>query len=78
MVEDQEGEAERVERRRFPIFLVAIVALIALLVLWSARKPIARNYIDDQLTKRGVQGRYTITHFGFRSQRLEKALLHNS
>jgi translocation and assembly module TamB len=77
LVEDEEGEAERVERRRFPIFLVAIVALIALLllVLWSARKPIARNYIDDQLAKRGVQGRYTITHFGFRSQRLENIVI---
>ncbi|MGE0775264.1 MAG: hypothetical protein AB7L36_09555, partial [Sphingomonadaceae bacterium] len=46
-----------------------------MLVIWSGRKPIARKYIDSELARRGVPGRYTITHFGARTQRLENVVI---
>lgn len=74
--EDDEAGGEGVKRRRIPIlFAVLIVLALLLFILWSARKPIARNYIDDHLTKLGVPARYTIMHFVFRSQRLENIVL---
>lgn len=72
--ESGEGVARR---RRLPIILLLLLAVLALILLgvWSARKPIARTYIDDALAQRGVRGRYTITHFGFRAQRLENIVI---
>jgi len=76
LTEESELEGEVVRRRRIPILLAVLIILVLLLfILWSARKPIARHYIDDHLAKLGVPGRYTITHFGFRSQRLENIVL---
>lgn len=50
---------------------VLAVLLLALAILWSERKPIARDFVDRELTARGVPGRYAITRFGVTSQRLE-------
>lgn len=72
----EEGTESGARRRKLSVvlLLLAVLALI-LLGVWSARKPIARNYIDDALAKRGVRGRYAITHFGFRAQRLENIVI---
>jgi hypothetical protein len=74
--EGLEEGGERARRRRLPIlFLVLALLALILLAVWSARKPIARNYIDKTLTEAGVPGRYTITRFGFRTQRLENIII---
>ena len=74
--EEDEAGGEVLKLRRIPIlFAVLIVLVLLLFILWSARKPIARNYIDNHLAKLGVPARYTITYFGFRSQRLENIVL---
>lgn len=74
--EFEEGGEGSARRRKLPIFLLLLAVLgLVLLAIWSARKPIARNYIDDALQQRGVQGRYAITRFGFRTQRLENIVI---
>lgn len=52
------------------LVLIAIVA-IALAAIWLARKPIATNFIDRELARRGVPARYAVKRIGFRTQRLE-------
>lgn len=77
MADEELEEVEEGARRRWlPAFLIVLALLVAgLLVIWSARKPIARNYIDDVLAENGVKGSYKITHFGFRTQRLENIVI---
>jgi len=69
-----------VPERRWSGRRIALLALLALVLagsalLWSARKPIARSYVDTLLAKNGVPAQYEITHFGFRTQRLEHVLI---
>ena len=66
--------------RRWSWRLSALLALLTLVLvgsalLWSARKPIARGYIDRLLAKRGVPAHYQITRFGFRTQQLEHVVI---
>lgn len=54
---------------------LALLVVLGLGILWSAREPIARNFVDKALAERGVQGSYRITHFGFREQTLENVVI---
>jgi len=60
-----------------PLILFALlgVSAAAMISVWSARKPIARNFIDRTLQAHGVAGRYEITEFAFRHQRLEHVVI---
>jgi translocation and assembly module TamB len=59
--------------------MVALALLLVLVVLlavaWALRKPIAGNYIDREFARRHVQARYTVTHLGFRTQRIENFVI---
>ena len=75
---DEDDDA--VERRRLPrrwrvALVLGIVLLLALLVAWSQRRPIAQNFVDRELTRRGVPARYTVADIGFSSQRLTNVVL---
>lgn len=62
--------------RKFLVPLLILALLIAGgLVLWSWRVPIARDFVDSALEKRGVQGSYDIVEIGFRRQRLENIVM---
>jgi len=52
---------------------LGVLAVLGLLLLatWLARKPIAANFIDRELARRGVPARYEVKRIGFRTQRLE-------
>jgi hypothetical protein len=53
------------------VLLVLGVLIVASLAgLWIQRKPIAENYINAELTRRGVPARYKIADLGFARQRL--------
>ena len=59
---DESGEIE-VRRRRLkrPWLVASLVLLVAaLLLLWTQRRPIASNYIDRELARKGVQARYEV------------------
>lgn len=51
------------------------ILLIAILIVWSQREPITRDFVDRALAARGVPARYTITRFGITGQRLEKVVI---
>jgi hypothetical protein len=73
-----EQEVAMVRRRRAlrPILIALLAVLVAaLLALWTQRGPIASNYVDRELAKRGVQARYEITTIGFRKQRLANLVI---
>ncbi len=56
-------------RGRVPLAL-AIMLLAALVALWSQRRPIAENFINDELARRGIAASYRIADIGLSSQRL--------
>lgn len=68
---DYESRPRR--RSRVPAVALAGVGLISLAVagVWIQRKPIAHDYIQKELDRRGVQARYDLTELGFRTQRIE-------
>jgi hypothetical protein len=74
-----ENEEIEVRRRRLRPWLTGLVVLLAglLLVLWSQRRPIASDYIERELARRGVHATYRIDRIGFRTQRLTDVVIGN-
>lgn len=63
-------------RRRWQVMLVlALLLLVALVVVWAQRRPIARGFVDRELTRAGVPARYTIADIGLSSQRLTNVVI---
>ncbi|WP_293861589.1 YdbH domain-containing protein [Sphingomonas sp. SCN 67-18] len=60
--------------RRYAYFLCGVV-VVAAAVGWSQRKPIAADFIDAELARRGVAARYDVTEIGLRRQRLEHIVI---
>src|SRR5690606_603788 len=50
------------------ILLAALVA--AAVILWIWRKPIADDFIRDELERRGVHATYSLDRVGFRTQQI--------
>ena len=72
------SEPEPVRRRkrwRAVLLVLAALVVLALLVLWTQRKPIARDYVDRYLAERHVAARYHIADLGFGRQRLTDVVL---
>jgi len=70
---DEEGIETR-RRRRWPrrlgvgaLFVLLLLGL-AFIIVWPMRFDIARNYIDDELARRGVRASYEVTRIGLGSQ----------
>ncbi|AHE51827.1 YdbH domain-containing protein [Sphingomonas sanxanigenens] len=60
---------------RRTLLLVFALLLVSLAVVWFQRKPIARNYIDAELARRGVRGSYDLVELGPGRQRIEHLVL---
>lgn len=60
-------------RARWRTGLLALALLLVLIAagIWLARKPIADDFIQRELARRGVPARYSVEKIGFRTQRLE-------
>ncbi|UUL82803.1 YdbH domain-containing protein [Sphingomonas qomolangmaensis] len=56
-------------RGRVPLG-IAIVLLAVLIAVWSQRRPLAENFIDDELARRGIAASYRVADIGLSSQRL--------
>ena len=76
-VDEEPEDRARRRRPRRRIVLLAVLGLIALTLLgvWLARKPIASDYIDRELARRGVRATYSVKHLGFGRQAVEKLVL---
>lgn len=55
--------------------VISSVVLVALIGVWTQRRPIAANFIDDALAQRGVPARYKIANVGFERQRLTDVVI---
>jgi len=75
-LEDEAGKRPR-RFRRAKLIGGSAAALLAVIAagLWLAREPIANSFIARELAARGVQGRYTITRIGPRTQRLDNLVI---
>jgi translocation and assembly module TamB len=63
---------------RFPrlgLLVLLVVVVIALAGLWIWRKPIANDYIKDELARRGVAATYTLDRVGFRTQQVSNLVI---
>jgi hypothetical protein len=74
---DEESEAAVRRRPRWPLALLAVFLLIIVIILaiWSQRRDIAADYIQRELSRRGVQATYEVKQIGFRTQRLESLVI---
>ncbi|MDB5689129.1 MAG: hypothetical protein JWL91_1005 [Sphingomonas bacterium] len=70
----EEGEV-RPRRGRIVAAAAGALLLFALILVWSQREPIARDYVDRALAARGVRGSYRIVDLGVTHQRLEDVVL---
>jgi translocation and assembly module TamB len=55
---------------RLGLLIVLVALLIAAAIFWIWRKPIADDYIRDELGRRGVHATYTLDRVGFRTQQV--------
>jgi hypothetical protein len=62
-------------RGRIVLLSVLGLLLLGLLVLWLERKPIASDYVDRELARRGVRASYSVKHLGFGRQAVENLVL---
>lgn len=65
----------RRSRLRIAALLLLLLLLALILLVWIQRKPIASDFIDRELQRRGVQARYEVTALGFGRQRLENVVI---
>lgn len=65
------GEDEARPGRRWIWIALAAILLAGVLAVWIERKPIARDFIDKALTKRGVAASYDLKRIGLHTERLE-------
>ena len=67
----EDGDTQR--PRRWRIWIAGLLVLLAgtILVLWTQRKPIARDFIDSTLRAKGVAARYDLTALEPGLQRIE-------
>lgn len=76
-MDDKDGESD--VRRAWLRWLgvgLAMLAVIAV-VLWTQRGPIAENFVNRELNRRGVQASYDLAKIGLRTQRIENLVLGN-
>jgi hypothetical protein len=73
--EEPEILVRRKGRWRIVLLAALVLLLLGLLVLWVERKPIASDYIDRELARRGVRATYGVKHLGFGRQAVENLVL---
>ena len=60
---------------RIGLFVLLILLIIAVAVVWIGRKPIADDYIRDELERRGVTATYKLDRVGFRTQQVSNLVI---
>ncbi|HYC96132.1 MAG TPA: hypothetical protein VEB39_10585, partial [Sphingomicrobium sp.] len=70
VVHDRSGWHRAWRFTRLGLLVVLGLLVIAAAIVWIWRKPIADDYIRDDLARRGVTATYTLDRVGFRTQRV--------
>jgi hypothetical protein len=75
-VDEEAGvEARRRPVKRLAALALLLILLLALILAWTQRRPIAADFIDRELARRGVRATYEVKRIGFRTQRLENLVI---
>lgn len=74
-VHDRKGWHWAWRLTKLGLLILLILLVIAAAGIWVWRKPLAEDYIHDELERRGVQGSYTIDRVGFRTQQVSNLVL---
>jgi len=78
VVHDRTGWHRAWRLTKFGLLLLLTLAIIALVAVWIWRKPIADDYLKDELERRGVEGSYTLDRVGFRTQQVSNLVIGGS
>jgi translocation and assembly module TamB len=70
-----EGYGPRLPMKRLVALAFVLLLTVILAILWSRRMPIAADFIDRELARRGVQATYQVKRIGFRTQRFENLVI---
>jgi hypothetical protein len=57
------------------LLILVILLVVALAAVWIWRKPIADDYIRDELARRGVTATYTLDRVGFRTEEVSNLVI---
>ena len=60
---------------RLGLLVLLILLIIAVAGVWIWRKPIADDYIRDELARRGVTATYQLDRVGFRTQKVSNLVI---
>ena len=75
VVHDRSGWHRAWRITRLGLLIILGLALIAIAAVWIWRKPIADDFIRDELARRGVEASYTLDRVGFRTQQVSNLVI---
>ena len=75
MVHDRSGWHRAWRFTRLGLLIILVLLVLAAAIIWIWRKPIADDYIRDELARRGVAATYTLDRVGFRTQKISNLVI---
>ena len=75
VVHDRTGWHRAWRLTKLGLLVVLLLLVVATAAIWIWRKPIADDYIKDELERRGVQGSYRLDRVGFRTQQVSNLVV---
>src|SRR4030095_7368224 len=74
-VHDRKGWHWAWRLTKLGLLILLILLVLAAAIIWIWRKPIANDYVRDELERRGVQATYTLDRVGFRTQQVSNLII---
>lgn len=74
-VHDRKGWHWAWRLTRLGLLSLLVLLVIAAAAIWIWRKPIADDYVRDELRKNGVHGTYSLDRIGFRTQQVSNLVI---
>jgi translocation and assembly module TamB len=75
VVHDRTGWHRAWRLTKLGLLMIFVLLVIAAAGVWIWRKPLADDYIRDELSRRGVHGSYTLDRVGFRTQQVSNLII---
>jgi hypothetical protein len=69
------GTVVRRRRLRNALIAIGVIVIVALAALWSARVPIATDFLAREMERRGVKATYRLDRVGLRTQEISNIVI---